>query len=65
MTLYDFPGLDAQTLKAEMRDALNHAGRISDDEETLVAEAIAAFEHNICVSREVQNLVGATVVASI
>jgi heme oxygenase len=65
LTLYDFPGLDAQALKAEMRDALNHAGRVSDDEDSLVAEAIAAFEHNIGVSREVQNLVGATVVASI
>ena len=43
-----FPGYRiAQAVKNEMRDALDHAGRVVGDPEILVAEAIAAFEHNI------------------
>jgi heme oxygenase len=59
LTFYDFPGRDAQTLKTEMRDALDRAGRIAEDPEMLVLEAISAFQHNIDVSREVQEKAGA------
>jgi hypothetical protein len=37
-----------------MRDALDLAGRITDDPHKLVIEAMTAFEHNIFVSREVK-----------
>lgn len=54
LSLYDFPDTDTQRLKQSMRDALDHAGRITDDPHKLVIEAMTAFEHNICVSREVK-----------
>lgn len=59
LTFYEFPGREAQTLKTEMRDALDRAGRLAEDPEILVLEAISAFEHNINVSREVQEKAGA------
>jgi heme oxygenase len=65
LTIYDFPGLDAQVVKDEMRDALDHAGRIAGDPEILVAEAIDAFEHNVRVSRAVQDNAGAKVAAPV
>ncbi len=63
LTFYDFPGLDPHSLKTGMRDALDQAGCVSDDPEMLVLEAISAFEHNIDVSREVQEHASATVSA--
>lgn len=54
LTVYDFPRTDTQTLKVELRDALDHAGRITDDLHMLVIEAMTAFEHNIVVSRAVR-----------
>jgi heme oxygenase len=56
LTVYDFPDTDTQTLKYELRDALDHAGRITDDPHMLVVEAMTAFEHNIGVSREVRDM---------
>lgn len=54
LTVYDFPDIDTQILKRELRDALDHAGRLTDDPHKLVIEAMTAFEHNIGVSREVR-----------
>jgi heme oxygenase (biliverdin-producing, ferredoxin) len=55
LTVYSFPDTDMKTLKGELRAALDHAGRISDDPHMLVVEAMTAFEHNIGVSREVRD----------
>ncbi len=55
LRFYDFPGLDVQSLKTDMRDALDRAGRIAEESDCLVMEAISAFEHNIWISREVQD----------
>jgi hypothetical protein len=49
--------MQTQSLKAKLRDALDCAGRITDDPHMLVIEAMTAFEHNIGVSSEVQNKV--------
>jgi heme oxygenase len=54
LTVYEFPDIDTQILKRDMRDALDLAGRITDDPHKLVIEAMTAFEHNIFVSREVK-----------
>lgn len=55
LTVYDFPDADTRTLKDDLRAALDRAGRITDDPHMLVIEAMTAFEHNIAVSRAVQD----------
>jgi heme oxygenase len=55
LTVYEFPDIHAQTLKAKLRDALDCAGRVTDDPHMLVIEAMTAFEHNIRISKEVKN----------
>jgi heme oxygenase len=57
LTVYEFPDMQTQSLKAKLRDALDCAGRVTDDPHMLVIEAMTAFEHNIGVSSEVQNKV--------
>jgi heme oxygenase len=59
LTVYEFPDIEAHVLKARLRDALDRAGRVTDDPHMLVIEAMTAFEHNIVVSREVQRQAGA------
>jgi heme oxygenase len=58
LTLYDFPDIaDVDAFKSELREAIDLAGRMVDDPEALVIEALAAFEHNIRISRDVQTAV--------
>jgi heme oxygenase len=54
LTVYDFPDTDTKMLKDDLRDALDRAGRVTDDPHMLVVEAMTAFEHNIGVSQEVR-----------
>lgn len=65
LTVYEFPDVETHTLKARLRDALDRAGRVTDDPHVLVIEAMTAFEHNIGVSREVQSKAGATGTAQV
>ncbi len=60
LTVYEFPDVETHILKARLRDALDSAGRVTDDPHMLVIEAMTAFEHNIAVSREVQSRAGTT-----
>ena len=56
---YDFPALaDAAATKLAMRAALDSVPVGSSDADRLVAEAIAAFHHNIAVSEAVQRAAG-------
>jgi heme oxygenase len=55
LTVYDFPDVDTKILKRELREALDRAGRMTDDPHKLVIEAMNAFEHNIAVSRNVRD----------
>ena len=55
LAFYDFPALaDPAATKAAMRAALDRVPEDSQDAATIVAEAIAAFRHNISVSEAVQ-----------
>lgn len=53
LTFYDF-AMDAEILKDELRDAIDLAGTMTCDLESLIAETTLAFEHNIRVSVAVQ-----------
>ena len=65
LTVYEFPDTEPHILKARLRDALDCAGRVTDDPHMLVIEAMTAFEHNIGVSREVQSRAGAVGTAQV
>jgi len=54
LSYYDFTG-DPQLLKARLRDAIDDIAT-EDKRALVVSEAIQAFEHNIAVSRAVQQL---------
>ncbi len=54
LTVYEFPGIDDhRAFKSELREALDRAADVADSE-ILIAEALAAFEHNIAISNAVQ-----------
>jgi heme oxygenase len=63
LTVYDFPNIDTQILKRELREALDRAGRMTDDPHKLVIEAMNAFEHNIAISGNVRDRMAAEVSA--
>ena len=59
LAFYDFPALpDIAATKAAMRAALDGVAVGSSEAHRLVAEAIAAFHHNIAVSEAVQRASG-------
>lgn len=60
LTLYDFPQIaDHSAFKDELRAAIDKAADVVSDPEELIAEALAAFEHNIAISNAVQDRTGA------
>jgi heme oxygenase len=56
LSLYEFPGLDPVDAKNRMRDAID-TGVADTDRDTVIVEAMRAFQHNIDVSRAIQSLV--------
>jgi heme oxygenase (biliverdin-producing, ferredoxin) len=57
LSFYEFaPQIDPVFLKAEMRIAMDTAVAYDFDREIVISEGIRAFEHNIAVSRAVQEL---------
>jgi heme oxygenase (biliverdin-producing, ferredoxin) len=57
LSFYEFaPEVDPVFLKGEMRIAMDTAVAHDVDREIVIAEGIRAFEHNIAVSRAVQEL---------
>ncbi len=60
LSFYDFPDIaDHRSFKNEMRAALDDAADVISDQEGLLGEAVLAFEHNIAVSRAVQDAIAA------
>ena len=59
LTFYEFDSLvDPAAAKRGLRAAIDLAGRMSPEPESLIAEAICAFRHNIRISCEVQLIAG-------
>ncbi|MEO8318234.1 MAG: biliverdin-producing heme oxygenase [Bradyrhizobium sp.] len=55
LTFYDFPRFpDLDALKADYRKALDHAGVVAADRQTVIEEAAIAFSLNIDLSTAVQ-----------
>lgn len=56
LTFYEFPGIaDLGAVKDAMREALDREGEVADGE-AIIQEGMRAFEHNIEISRAIQQL---------
>jgi heme oxygenase len=55
LSFYEFPGLDPQAFKKEMRDAIDAPATATRDRSVILREARRAFECNIGVSQEIQD----------
>jgi heme oxygenase len=55
LTFYDFPGIrDVDDVKHEMRQVIDSDTALNNDQETVILEAMRAFEHNIAISKAIQ-----------